>query len=117
MRKNFVKPMLKSYKLNKKENIVASSTWNDATMTATWKFHQFVDGYSGAVTHVEGCFDLLDDYFRTNSTILNHRGAWYAFVSGLTVYDNPDSPDHTPEAEANFNIYKGCDYSYSSSSS
>lgn len=108
MKKAFVKPSLKSYALNKKENIVASVTWNDGTMTMRWKFHQY-DAGGNLITHAQGCFDMLDSTLPTTENRLTHEGSWNSWVATLSRYDDPDSPDyHTDAALTEWNLYTAC---------
>lgn len=109
MKKAFVKPSLKSYALNKKENIVASITWNDGTMTTRWKFHQYAADGVTSITHAEGCFGVLDSAFATTENRLTHEGSWNAWVAFLSRYDDPDSGAYgTEAAKQDWQLYTGC---------
>lgn len=108
MKKAFVKPSLKSYALNKKENIVASVTWNDGTMTTHWKFHQY-DADHQLITHADGCFDMLDYNLATTENRLAHEGSWNAWVAILSRYDDPESDDYgTDAAKQDWLFYTAC---------
>ena len=113
MKKMFVKPTLKRYELNSKENIVASLTYNDGTMSSTWKFIHL--GSDGATpVHDPDCFGFLTDVFSTAGVDLFVKSEWVDFYSPLLNYERAQNhPDeygmyNNDEWKAKYNAYLNC---------
>ena len=114
MKKAFVKPMLKSYALNKKENILASRTWNDGKMSTNWLFHQYDPAdltHQTPITGEDGCFDVFDNSFDMVGQYdwaLLTEGDWNSFTALLSRFNRQHDPDTSPEAEHDWILYQAC---------
>lgn len=94
MKKHFTQPTLRRYELNTKESIVASITYNDAFLKATWSFTYQEDADHNPVSPDEpnlGCFDYFfgdqTENMVTNGYLSSSHN-WYTYLGHLT--DTPD---------------------------
>lgn len=109
MKKTFVEPALRRYDLQMKEDIVAS--WRPDGGEAGYHFHfiQYAPGTHTQISEMEGCYDLLINYYATAGHMMS-RDAFINWYTGINIVQRGQNGDENNGYEPYGDYINRCEY-------